>query len=243
MENIGNYLQERRKAKGMSLDEVSSKTKIHTNILKNIENNDFSTLGGGGYTKILITTYARVLGMSTTEIENILNKAPKIDPRATKQPKEILNPPTILIHKNFLLFILLLILIAVLTYAVAKLYRHEKISFPFRSRSLLEETQPLPENELPEEVPAGVNEQSSSNSESEINNSEDIVIVLDSENPDNQLTEIVSDLPSDLETEQAEPRFNFALDRTDYLTQYRLLKEKFINNQGENYFAKYVSSF
>ncbi|MBW6516691.1 MAG: helix-turn-helix domain-containing protein [Candidatus Cloacimonetes bacterium] len=222
MENIGNYLQEKRKEKGLSLDEVSSKTKLHVNTLKNMESNNFSSLGGDGYTKILITTYARVLGLSQREIDTLLNKAPKIDIKAPRQSNEILHPKTILIHKNFFLVILLIILIAVLTYAVVTLYESEKISWPFsRTPTPVEEPEPLQEDEPLEQ---------------------------DSENLDINTYNTI--YPSDPEdnlsgSDSEEPiRFmTYTTDRTDYLTYYNICNENIGGDNNREYFTRYVCSF
>lgn len=233
MENIGQYLQEKRKEKGLSLEFISSKTKLQITTLKSIENNDFSHLGGDGYTKIMITTYARVLGLSQREIDTILNKAPKIDSRIPRQSPEILHPKTILIHKNFFLLILLIILIAVLTYAVIRLYRQEKISFPFRSRSLLEDTQPLPEEMLDEE---------NGEAASQDNTAFDI-LTEERETLNTVLTEPLPEVNPVAENEENTPGRSYVFDRSDYLTQYRILKYNHGVEIEKNYFAQYVASF
>lgn len=52
---------ERRKAKGLSLDQISAATKIHLHYLEAIECGAFQELPGGVYTESYIRQYARAV--------------------------------------------------------------------------------------------------------------------------------------------------------------------------------------
>jgi cytoskeletal protein RodZ len=238
MENIGNYLREKRQEKGKSLDEISVQTKLHINVLKSIESNEFSRLGGLGYTKILITTYARSLGLTDNEINTILAVAPKQDNKSPRQAREILHPPTILIHKNFLLLTLLVVIIIVLSFALIRLYQDDKLSFPFRSRPLEEEpvTPIVPEDEIDDEERIdGEEERASqgteeSNALTEIKSTDNLDIITLS---DNEEYPVVDYSP---------PKINsFAGDRTDYLAKYEIISSG--ETKDKDNFAVYISSF
>lgn len=247
MENIGSYLSEKRESKGIGLERISSITKIHINILRSIENNDFSQLGGTGYTKILITSYARALGLSQDEINKLLAKTPKGEFKSTQQPKEILHPPTVLIHKNFFLFILLIILIAVLSYTLIRLYRQDKLSFPFRGTIFPErrETPVEPEEGL---IPDETGETDSDTleieplSEATEEIGTELLVTVDSSEAD--VSEETDDhyLLSYPEEMRSVPIFK--TDRTDYLTMFSILTELDDRDKHEaDFFEKYIRSF
>lgn len=61
--SIGNILKEARIAKNLSLEQASKNTKIHSNILKKIEADDFGSLGAV-YAKSFLKIYAEYLGLN-----------------------------------------------------------------------------------------------------------------------------------------------------------------------------------
>lgn len=230
MENIGSYLLEKRKERGLSLEEVSSITKLHPNILKTIEKNELHKLGGFGYTKILISTYARALGLSQQEIDKLLVQIPKGETGTPRQSKEILHPPTILIHKNIFLIILLLLLIAVLTYAVVKLYQDERIPFPLRPAPVEEEyIEPLsPEDLHFDDEESDANQGNSFEEEVSLSLSA-VSDEFDIENHEDTAHPIV--------------RENFTKDRTDYLLEYAVLTKNLTFPREDRYFSRYIGTF
>ncbi len=238
MESIGSFLQEKRKEKNLSLEEISSTTRLQVNILKSIEENEFSRLGGSGYTKILISTYARVLGLDRKEIDQLLSRAPEDQSKAPRQPKEVLNPPTILIHKNLLLLLLLLVLIVVLSLTIIRLYREDRLIFPFRNNSLLEESADpsiheqdsfQETDELPLEDPQGRESEPAAD--------------LQPDAESIQITEVQAE-PTEPVKEETEEKPLFVTDRTDYISSYQILSgNRQDNREEEDYFARYIKSF
>jgi cytoskeleton protein RodZ len=65
---IGECLRLRREETRMSLEKVSQKTKISLNILRALEANDFEALPSPAYVKGFVLSYARVVGLSPTDI-------------------------------------------------------------------------------------------------------------------------------------------------------------------------------
>lgn len=63
MEGVGAYLRRERERHGLSLEEVSSQTRIQRGHLEAIERDDFAALPAGPFVTGFITTYARVLGL------------------------------------------------------------------------------------------------------------------------------------------------------------------------------------
>ena len=65
--SAGLFLKETRVAKNLSLEEVSKHTRIHPNILKSIEQDDYKNLGGV-YAKGFLKLYAEYLGLDKDDI-------------------------------------------------------------------------------------------------------------------------------------------------------------------------------
>ena len=129
IESIGAYLKSLREQKKITLEKVSENIRIKVRLLEDIENNDFTNLGGTGYAKAMIINYARNLGADEEKIlslydEQIIQK-PKFVPHIKSiQPKKLIIPP-----KIFLFFLLIIVIIA-LTYLVMHLYKNNVLVWP-----------------------------------------------------------------------------------------------------------------
>jgi cytoskeletal protein RodZ len=64
---LGEELKRRREERGKTLSAISETTRIGTRFLKAIEENNFSVLPGGIFTRSFIRAYAREVGMDETE--------------------------------------------------------------------------------------------------------------------------------------------------------------------------------
>jgi cytoskeleton protein RodZ len=65
--SAGLFLKEARTAKNISLEEVSKRTRIHLNILKSIEQDDYKSLSGI-YAKSFLKLYAEYLGLDKDDV-------------------------------------------------------------------------------------------------------------------------------------------------------------------------------
>jgi cytoskeletal protein RodZ len=63
MAGFGEYLRREREMRGVSLEEISTATKISIRFLQAIENEELSKLPGGIFTRSFVRTYARYLGL------------------------------------------------------------------------------------------------------------------------------------------------------------------------------------
>ena len=61
-------LEEMRKRKGVSLEQISDRTKIGTQFLRAIETEEFEKLPGGVFTTSYIRQYASAIGFSEEEL-------------------------------------------------------------------------------------------------------------------------------------------------------------------------------
>src|ERR1019366_4903899 len=68
MPAFGENLRREREMRGVSLEEISSATKISLRLLEAIESEDFSKLPGGIFSRSFIRTYARYLGLDEERV-------------------------------------------------------------------------------------------------------------------------------------------------------------------------------
>jgi cytoskeleton protein RodZ len=68
MAGFGEYLRREREMRGVSLEEISTATKISIRFLKAIENEQLSKLPGGIFTRSFVRTYARYLGLDEERV-------------------------------------------------------------------------------------------------------------------------------------------------------------------------------
>ncbi len=74
MTSIGETLRRERLQKGLDLQQVSETTKIGTRMLQAMEQNDFSKLPGGVFTRSFIRQYAVALGLQPTALDEQLSQ-------------------------------------------------------------------------------------------------------------------------------------------------------------------------
>ena len=67
MESLGDYLQQARKKKGLSLETVASQTRIQEHHLQALETEDFVNLPAKVFAKGFVRSYAKVLGLDEEE--------------------------------------------------------------------------------------------------------------------------------------------------------------------------------
>lgn len=63
MDTVGEFFKQARETKGLTLDEVASKTRIHPSFLRAIEEGNFTKLPDQVFVKGFVRSYARSLGM------------------------------------------------------------------------------------------------------------------------------------------------------------------------------------
>ena len=68
IEDFGAYLKSERELRGVTIDEVASKTKIHTRYLHALENNQFEKLPGEVFINGFIRSIAKVIGANENEL-------------------------------------------------------------------------------------------------------------------------------------------------------------------------------
>lgn len=77
MSEFGSTFKARREAKGLSLEQIATETRINTRFLQAIENDDFQVLPGGIFSRGFVRAYAEVLGMdmekAVADFERISN--------------------------------------------------------------------------------------------------------------------------------------------------------------------------
>lgn len=138
--NPGTILREARLSKNISLEAASKHTRIHVNILKNIENDDYQTLGTV-YVKGFLKIYAEYLGVDREEIlkgfQDLTGSSEPLPARRARMPDEG-DPMTgpVVVRKGLSLSVFLkkidyrlsviLVLIFLAVLGVVRLARHPK---------------------------------------------------------------------------------------------------------------------
>ncbi|MBN2461848.1 MAG: helix-turn-helix domain-containing protein [Candidatus Cloacimonetes bacterium] len=145
--SIGKYLKETRIQRELTLEEISEKTKIKTRFLTAIEDNDFDNLGGRGYARATIITYARAIGADVNKVLKDFDElyrpiSEKFHYSSSYQPKKYL------ISTNLLSFLFFLILILVIIFLSIKFYKEGKFKSPFQKST----PTPMETKEKPESV-------------------------------------------------------------------------------------------
>src|SRR5579885_1658205 len=67
METVGEFFKQARETKGLTLDAVASKTCIHPDFLRSLEDNNFAKLPDQVFAKGFVRSYARSLGLDENE--------------------------------------------------------------------------------------------------------------------------------------------------------------------------------
>src|SRR3712207_1169924 len=74
---IGRLLEQKRKERGLSLDEVEQATKIRKRYLTGLEREDFAMLPDAVYARGFLKTYANYLGLDGEELSRLLKSRRK----------------------------------------------------------------------------------------------------------------------------------------------------------------------
>ena len=148
---IGKYLSSIRENKNLTLEDISEITKIKVRLLKKVESNLFDDLGGVGYAKAMILTYAKALEISDDEVHKLLqnqfNDKPQYIPKSSSsQPRKFFLPTKIFS------ILLLIIVIALLSFLVINLYKDGILTWPpFKKADAGMEITPKEKTEEPAE--------------------------------------------------------------------------------------------
>ncbi|MDP8203888.1 MAG: helix-turn-helix domain-containing protein [Candidatus Tenebribacter mawsonii] len=126
---IGKYLSSMREQKNLTLENISENTKIKVRLLEKLEGDLFDDLGGIGYAKAMILTYAKALGITEDQIHELLQKQfnssiQYVPSHNSAQPRKFLFPTKIFS------VMLLIIVIALLTFLVVNLYQDGILTWP-----------------------------------------------------------------------------------------------------------------
>jgi cytoskeletal protein RodZ len=127
IESIGLYLKSLRQQKKITLQQVNEQIRISVRLLEEIENDIFANLGGLGYAKAMVLSYARFLEADEKKILQLFNEKFHHKPAKISSVKR--EPRKILLPQNILGIILLIFLIAALTYLTIYLFKHDVISW------------------------------------------------------------------------------------------------------------------
>jgi cytoskeletal protein RodZ len=126
---IGKYLQSMREKKNLTLEDVSEITKIKVRLLIKLESNNFDDLGGIGYAKAMIVTYAKSIGITEDQIHELLQNQFNTKPQYILKSSST-QPRKFLFTTKIFSIMLLIIVIALLSYLVINLYQDGILTWP-----------------------------------------------------------------------------------------------------------------
>jgi len=111
MQSVADRLIEERQAKGLSLTEVSTKTKIPKNQLKYIENGNWSAFSSYAYLQGVIKKYGHLLGLSEKKLLPLLRREVKTQPYSIVRDSNYEEKNKINSKLMFFLIVFLLLII------------------------------------------------------------------------------------------------------------------------------------
>jgi cytoskeleton protein RodZ len=153
--DYGRYLQTHRRAKAMSLEVVSQKTKISMTCLRQIENEDGAGLPAPTFVKGFIRAYAEVVGADAQEALNRYETNIDVHRRQSESDMAGTDTPGAFWGRMLLAFLLLTALIGGTIYFIQRLERPAQ-SAPMDKAMPLEAPSPLQPPDSPGEIPVPV---------------------------------------------------------------------------------------
>lgn len=126
---IGKYLHSIREKNNLTLENVSEITKIKVRLLKKLESNLFDDLGGIGYAKAMIVTYAKAIGITEDQIHELLQHQFNTKPQYILQSSST-QPRKFLLPTKIFSVMLLIIVIILLSYLIINLYKDGILTWP-----------------------------------------------------------------------------------------------------------------
>ena len=72
---FGAVLREARERRGMDVQSIARQMRVRADIIRAIENNDFTRMPPRGYAKNMVATYARIVGVNQTTITRMYLEA------------------------------------------------------------------------------------------------------------------------------------------------------------------------
>ena len=122
---FGEFLRKERELRGITLEEISKSTKVHTRFLEAIEQDDLSALPAKAFAKGFLRSYARLVGLDEEQImanfeycHHIMQPEADIDARP--------RPPSGLARHKALFLVVLLIIMGLIVMIVLY-YRNSSI--------------------------------------------------------------------------------------------------------------------
>jgi len=207
---IGEYLYSIRENKNLKLEDIAETTKIKVRLLEKLESNLFDDLGGIGYAKAMILTYAKALGITEDQIHELLqnqfNETIQYVPQShSTQPRKFLLPTKIFS------VMLLIIVIALLSYLVVNLYKDGVLTWPpFKKADTGMQIRSKEKTETPTEEPTEKPlESESKRVVPEVEKEDEMVLLEQIEKPEVNTIDDSTDYLDDLLFKDKESPFNY----------------------------------
>ncbi|MCK9557768.1 MAG: helix-turn-helix domain-containing protein [Candidatus Cloacimonetes bacterium] len=130
MENLGKYLQETRKAKGIDYAQIWEDIRIGEAQIRALEENRLFDLGHYGFVKVLVYNYARYL---EADLDAVMQEFRVMMPANTKKefkPSKVVKEKKIMLSTNFLWTVGIVVIVAILGSILFQGYRQGWLKTP-----------------------------------------------------------------------------------------------------------------
>ena len=118
---FGESLRKERELRGITLEEISTQTKVHARFLEAIEQGDLSALPAKAFAKGFLRSYARIVGLDEDQVMANFEYCHR-----AMQPEGNSHPPTKQASgtsRSKVLLVVLLLIVAVLVTVMALYYQ------------------------------------------------------------------------------------------------------------------------
>ena len=129
MQELGSYLKQIREEKGASIREMAEKTRIKPYLLEDIEKSEFSQMGGYGFARVTVITYAKSLGANQEKTIALFEQNYRAEREQRGSYMKNNRHHKLLLPGNILLILALVALVVVLSTVVWHLHRTGKLHF------------------------------------------------------------------------------------------------------------------
>ncbi len=149
MDSLGTHLKHERELRQVSLEELSQTTRIPLRMLEHIEADRFDELPGDVFARGFLKSYARALGLGTSEIVARFDADAAPEPESAPAPIAAITPPER--GRRFGIAIALVILLILFTLALSIVLRprHRDTPIELSSIECLVPSQPTPSSFAP----------------------------------------------------------------------------------------------
>jgi cytoskeletal protein RodZ len=133
--SIGKYLKGVRETGQLTIREISERTRLHEKFLLMIEADNYDGMGGTGYAKAMVMSYARALKANEKLVLHKFNsKFGNPQPEVQRQRFKHQQHRKIMIPTSAFYIIIMIVLVVILTFVILNLHKNGQLNFSLRKQ-------------------------------------------------------------------------------------------------------------